>query len=566
MHSENRIGIFLCNCKKVLSKKVSFKELLAYFKDYKDVEYIEENNYLCNMNTAKELEKRIKDNKLNRVIIAACSPQLKGTFFKNIISESGINYNLISFVNLREQCAMLFSEEGTATRNAINLIESSIRRTIEQEPIKIQTTMIRQSVLVIGGGLAGLQTALNLSKLYYRVILVERNNQLGGYLKTDYFFEGKNVNYKELISKKIEEIIKNNRIIILNQAELIELEGFVGDFKATIKVSNMNKKNEIKYLNIGAIVLSTGCQNYLPADKYGISLSSKVQKLSQLADIINKKKESLNNINSICFISGIISDDQRLQGETLLKLSLKLAEEHKIQVYILCKNVFVAQDGLEELYQNARSKGVLFLKYNKESPRIDFKKDINKIEVSLYDPLLGVDLSNRGKKITISCDLLALEELIIPSTGTKELSEILQITTDGDGFYQQGNISLQPVFTNRKGIFTVGSCRGLKNVVQTVDDSAMVSLEIHNLLKEKRIQYKLDGAVVDDDKCILCLTCLRTCPHKAIQLVKNIDPNQTRIVINGLACERCGLCVSHCPANAIVLPRYKNSQIFAEII
>src|SRR5690554_1318005 len=105
MHSENRIGIFLCNCKKVLSKKVSFKELLAYFKDYKDVEYIEENNYLCNMNTAKELENRIKDNKLNRVIIAACSPQLKGTFFKNIISESGINYNLISFVNLREQCA-----------------------------------------------------------------------------------------------------------------------------------------------------------------------------------------------------------------------------------------------------------------------------------------------------------------------------------------------------------------------------------------------------------------------------------------------------------------------------
>lgn len=562
MHLENKIGIFLCNCKNTISKKIDFKYILEYFKEFKGVKFIEENDYLCNPNIANNLKKKIKDNNVDRIIIAACSPQIKGGFFKQILYEVGLNYNLFSFVNIREQCTMVSIEKDNTTRSATELVESAFRRIIEQQSIDTKAAIIKQSALIIGGGLAGLQTAINLSELSHRVFLIQRGNQLGGSLRTDHILDDGGINIKKLIHQKIEEVCSNNRIKILKQAELIKLEGFVGNFQATIESQN---KNKIKNLNIGSIILATGYQKSFPEDKYGISLSSRVLKLSQLVELINQKKKKLKQINSIGIISGIINDDQRLYGETLLKLSLKLAEEYKIQVYIICKNVFVAQDGLEELYQKARSKGVLFLKYNEKKPEIGFKEGINEIEVSLYDPLLGVDLSDMGKKLTISCDLLALEELIIPSMGTKELSEILQITTDGDGFYQQGNISLQPVFTNRKGIFVVGSCRGFRNIIQTMDDSAMVSLEVHNLLKEKKIHYNLDAAIVDDDKCTLCLTCLRTCPHKSVRLVKNIDPNQARIEINVLACERCGLCVSHCPANAIVLPRFKNNQILTEI-
>jgi len=161
--------------------------------------------------------------------------------------------------------------------------------------------------------------------------------------------------------------------------------------------------------------------------------------------------------------------------------------------------------------------------------------------------------------------LLVLEEQILPASGSKKLSEILQVGCDEEGFYQQKNISLQPVFTNRKGIFVVGTCRGLINIIQTLDDSGMASLEIHNLLKEKLVRYNLDRAMVDNDKCTLCLACLRICPHKAIQLNESKSTNQVSIKVNDLACEACGICVSQCPANAITLPRYKNDQIMAEI-
>lgn len=566
MYSDNRIGIFLCNCKKVIAKKINFIEIIEYFKDFENVEYIEENDCLCDVNIANNLKQKIKKNSLNKVIIAACSPQLKGSLFENIFYEAGINNDLISFANLREQCAMLFFEKDIATRNAIKLIKSLIKRITNQPPIYSETVKMKQSVLIIGGGLAGLQTALNLSKLSYNIFLIERENQLGGSLNSNHLSLDNNISKKEFISKLIGEVTQNNKVKIFKNTELQKLEGFVGNFEATVEIKNKGKKNKTKNLNIGAIILATGCQNYLPVDKYGINMSPRIMGMSQLIKLLAIEHGILKNGGSICFISGIISDDQRVQGESLLKASLLLKKEYKSQVYIICKNVFVAEDGLEELYEKTRSKGVLFIKHNKGAVEINFRESINTIDISLNDPLLGLDLYGKSKKLTISCNFLILEEEIIPSNGSKELSKILQINTDINGFYQNNNISLQPIFTNRKGIFVVGSCRGPRNISQTIDDSAMAALEVHSLLEEKKIRFRLDGAIVDDNKCTLCLTCLRTCPHKAVRLVKNTEPNQTKIEINNLACERCGLCVSHCPANAIVLPRYKNNQILAEII
>ncbi|MDD3427319.1 MAG: FAD-dependent oxidoreductase [Caldisericia bacterium] len=571
MSRENRVGIFLCNCKNTISETINFKEIIEYFKKSKEVEFIEENVYLCHPESLVSLKKKIRENNLSRVIIAACSPQIKGATFNKTLEEAGLNFNLNLFVNLREQCTMVYKDGEGSTRSAINSIGGALRRIKLQQPIDSRTVRIGQNVLVIGGGLAGLQTAINLSKLSYSVVLVERESYLGGYLSTRPVLESSqaNFNIKEFISEIIAEAITNQKIKVFNQAELIKLEGSVGNFQATIEIKNKVREKERIEFNIGAVALATGCQSYFPSDKYGIDLSSQVISLSQLEDLMSSKKEIFSNINNICFISGMVDDDQRLKGDTLLRVALMLVENYKIQVYIICKNVYVAEEGLEELYQKARSKGIIFLKYDEKKPEMNFQgnnlNNINKIEVSLYDLLLGKDFYDKGKKLIISCDLVVLEEQIIPATGSEKLSEILQVGSDEDGFYQQKNISLQPVFTNRKGIFTVGSCRGLRNISQTLDDSAMASLEIHSLLKEKLVRYNLDKAIVDNDKCTLCLTCLRTCPHKAIQLERNIDPDQVKIKINDLACESCGICVSHCPANAITLPRYKNNQIMAEI-
>ena len=569
MPQRRKIGIFLCSCGNTISKLINFKETIEYFKNFKEVELIEENSFLCKPETLISFKKKIKDNDLTEVIVAACSPQLKGTIFKKAVEEAGLNFNLLSLVNLREQCAMVYKEKESSTKSAIDLIYSALRRIKLQQPISSKTVRIKQNALVIGGGLAGLQTVINLSKLGHPVVLLERESSLGGNININSAslikYNHNNINLKELVNKKIEEVNNNSQIQIFTQAELIKLEGSVGNFKATIEIKDKDRKKKRKNLNVGSVVLATGCQSYFPSEKYGIDLSSLVITQSQLEKLMNFKKAGLNGINTICFISGIIGDDQRVEGDRLLNQALILATKYKIQVYILCKNVYVAEEGLEELYQQAQEKGIIFLKYDQKKPEIKSEASTDKIDVSLYDSLLGKDFYDEGKELIISCDLLVLEEQIIPASGSKKLSEILQVGCDEEGFYQQKNISLQPVFTNRKGILVVGACRGLMNIIQTLDDSGMASLEIHNLLKEKLVRYNLDRAMVDNDKCTLCLTCMRVCPHKAIQLNESKSPNQVSIKVNDLACEICGICVSQCPAAAITLPRYKNDQIMAEI-
>ena len=567
MPQRKKIGIFLCSCGDTISKAINFKKIIDYFKSLNEVELIEENSFLCKPEMLFGFKNKIKDNDLTGVIVAACSPQLKDTIFKKVVDEAGLNFNLLLLVNLREQCTMTYKGKKSTTKSAIDLIRGALRRIKFQQPIASKTVKIKQNALIIGGGVAGLQTAINLSKLGHSVVLLERESFLGGNVNSESLFKYNKANIclKEFVNKKIEEVNNNQQIQVFTQAELIKLEGAVGNFKATIEIKDKDKRRERKSLNVGAVVLATGCQSYFPSEKYGIDLSSQIMTQSQLEGLMNSKKAGLSGIDNICFISGIIGDDQRLKGDRLLNQALILATKHKIQVYIICKNVYVAEDGLEEIYQQAREKGIIFLKYDQKKPEITLRTSTNKIEVALYDPLLGKDFYDEGKELRISCDLLVLEEEIIPASGTKKLSEILQVSCDEEGFYQQKNISLQPVFTNRKGIFVVGACRGLKNVIQTLDDSGMVSLEIHNLLKEKLVKYNLDRAIVDNDKCTVCLTCLRTCPHKAIQLEEDIEPNQVKIKINDLACEGCGICVSQCPANAITLPRYKNDQIMAEI-
>ncbi|PKP55975.1 hypothetical protein CVT91_14155, partial [Candidatus Atribacteria bacterium HGW-Atribacteria-1] len=341
MLQRKKIGIFLCSCGNTISKTINFKEIIDYFKSFNEVELIEENSFLCKPEILIGFKKKIKDNNLNGVIVAACSPQLKGTFFRKALEEAGLNFNLISLVNLREQCGMTYKGKRSATKSAIDLMKGALRRIKLQQSITSKTVKIKQNALVIGGGVAGLQTTINLSKLGHPVVLLERESFLGGNVNSEFLFKYKqtNINLKELVNKKIEEVNNNQQIQVFTQAELNKLEGAVGNFKATIKIKDKDKRRERKSLNVGAVVLATGCQSYFPSEKYGIDLSSLVMTQSQLGKLMNFKKAGLNGINTICFISGIIDDDQRLEGDRLLNQALILATKYKIQVYILCKNV-----------------------------------------------------------------------------------------------------------------------------------------------------------------------------------------------------------------------------------
>ncbi|MCK4579722.1 MAG: 4Fe-4S dicluster domain-containing protein, partial [Dehalococcoidia bacterium] len=224
------------------------------------------------------------------------------------------------------------------------------------------------------------------------------------------------------------------------------------------------------------------------------------------------------------------------------------------EVYVFCKSLKVDSEGVEEVYREARDRGVVFVKFE-ERPRIC--SEDGRVKVELNDILLG-------DEITVFCDFLVAEERIMPSEGTEALSSMLKMRIDSRGFCQDENVHLYPVSCERKGIFCVGACRGDLDIARASADVASAVLSTYTLLAPGTAIVEAERVKVDPEKCRTCLTCIRVCPHGAIRLVR-VDTQREVAQISDLACEGCGICAAICPAKAIDFEGYADEQILAEV-
>jgi heterodisulfide reductase subunit A-like polyferredoxin len=248
--------------------------------------------------------------------------------------------------------------------------------------------------------------------------------------------------------------------------------------------------------------------------------------------------------------------DENSRFPTLATLNNAVAAKRKwgSEVYVLYKSVKVDSEGMERLYQEARDCGVVFLK-SEVPPRITVENGRVKIEAK--DVFLGED-------IILACDVLVAEELCLPPEETENLSSLLNIRRDSRGFFQDENVHLYPVDSEKKGIFFVGECRGDLDLERVLTDISSVVMNIYELLSAGRILVDIDRVKADPQKCVACLTCIRVCPHGAIQLVR-ADNSKEVAGISDLACYACGICAAICPAKAINFQGYRDEEILAQI-
>jgi heterodisulfide reductase subunit A-like polyferredoxin/coenzyme F420-reducing hydrogenase delta subunit len=174
--------------------------------------------------------------------------------------------------------------------------------------------------------------------------------------------------------------------------------------------------------------------------------------------------------------------------------------------------------------------------------------------VSVQEPTVGYEVSEEFDRVIMADAFTA--------TGNGELPNLIEGLRIGpEGTLQADNIWLLPTNTNREGIFVAGVAGGMDELRDTQADGLAAANQIHELLKYKQIEVLDDAAVVDGDKCVLCLTCMRICPHGAV----SIDVENKTASISALTCQRCGICAAQCPADAIELPRYTDDQMAAEV-
>ncbi|MGV9174276.1 MAG: hydrogenase iron-sulfur subunit, partial [Promethearchaeia archaeon] len=230
-----KIGLFICDCGKNISGVIDNEKLISYFEEKPDV-YVSRETYFCSELGLKRISEEIEENQIDRVVVAACSFKLHGQLFRKTIEEAGINRFLIAFANIREQNSWVHAKQPKkATQKAIDQIEMAIEQVRLLEPLEVQKAPVTPSTLIIGGGIAGIKAALVIADAGYKVYLVERDLTIGGHMALfDKTFPTLDCSIC-ILGPLMSEVNEHPNIELLSYSEIQNVDGYIGDFKITVK-------------------------------------------------------------------------------------------------------------------------------------------------------------------------------------------------------------------------------------------------------------------------------------------------------------------------------------------
>jgi heterodisulfide reductase subunit A-like polyferredoxin/coenzyme F420-reducing hydrogenase delta subunit len=536
-HANSNVGILLCDCGGTLRSRLDFNRLEKHLSGLVEAPTVKLCSKLCRQNECTAAITSLFENnkQTNRLVIGACDQEIFDNTIRKAVQDVALNEGLLWCVNIREHCGWAAGTPETATDKAKQTLTAAVRRVNSAEPVKQKRIRVNQNVLVLGGDMAEMQTATKLSELGHRVTLVTKDESLGGpaaQMPELYAYLASDCSQAEALVRNradelIEQITDDKQIRVRTSSALKSLEGEFGKFTAVVT----SKTKEQKF-SAGAVVLG--------AD----SASMK----SELAETV---RSGTDVPKRIAIVMDILGEQGKAVSAQALSTAEILAKRFGAEVKLYCHNVRVSAMGMEALYRRAREAGVVIVKY--ESPPAISDKGSKKV-VSVQEPLIGCQVDDEF-------DLVVTADRAV-ANGNGELLELIEGLRPGpEEDLQYDSVWLLPTKTNREGIFVIGSVGGTDELRDVQADGLATAGQIHELLKNKQIEVFDDAAAVDGDKCVLCLTCMRICPHSAV----SIDIDNKAACVSAVACQRCGICAAECPSGAIELPRYTDEQIAAEL-
>ncbi|PIP12324.1 MAG: heterodisulfide reductase, partial [bacterium (Candidatus Stahlbacteria) CG23_combo_of_CG06-09_8_20_14_all_40_9] len=311
-----RIGVFVCHCGINIGSVVDVPAVVEYAKTLPDVVHAEDNLFTCSQDTQEKIKEMIHEHGLNRVIVASCTPRTHEPLFQETLRESGLNPRLFEMVNIRDQCSWVHRDvPDRATEKAKHLVRMAVGKSRLLEPLHTVELSVTQKALVIGGGLAGMVSALSIAEQGFEVVIVERENELGGNLRNLYYTAaGEDV--QEYLNSLIEKVENNPRIKVLKGATVENIEGYIGNYKTTIATENRESKMEIEH---GIVVVATGAEESKPKEYlYGedervitqLELEKRLVEVEKILETKGKKPISeIQKLKSVVMIQCVGSRD-----------------------------------------------------------------------------------------------------------------------------------------------------------------------------------------------------------------------------------------------------------------
>jgi heterodisulfide reductase subunit A-like polyferredoxin len=470
--------------------------------------------------------------------------------------------------NIRNQCSWVHSNDwDTATGKAKTLTRMAVAKAGQLDPLEIYQVPVIHEALIIGGGAAGMNAALNLADQGFPVHIIERKSELGGNLNRMHYFSSLNdiaeiASPREYLDDLTRRIAAHPLITTRLNAELLETDGFKGNFSSTIQT-----EDEVITIKHGVIIVATGGVEYKGEEyHYGESDQIKTQQEfeSFLAAHIPGKESTRTLPDRVTMIQCVGPSEKycsRICCTTALKNALKL-KELKPEAEITILNRDIRTYGFKErLYTEAREKGIRFIHFEfEQKPEVILGAD-QSIVISILEPILQ-------RMVNLPADMLVLSNPIIPDPGTKNLANLLKCSTDMDGFFMEAHVKLRPVDFAADGIFMAGFAHYPKFLNETIAQALAASSRASRVLAQETILTNSRVAQVDPEKCVGCLTCVRICPFHVPRISSEYDGVGGLVgaaFIEAAVCHGCGSCASECPAQAIQIRHSTDIQTLEKI-
>ena len=564
---EPRIGVYICWCGTNIAKMVDVEAVSAEVGKLPHVVLAKNYKYMCSDPGQELIIKDIKGHRLNRVVVAACSPRIHELTFRKAVEKAGINPYLFEMANIREQDSWVHTDRTEATTKAIDLVVAAIRRVGYHEPLEKRSVKVDPATLIIGGGISGMIAALEIANAGKKVYLIEKTDHLGGHvIKFDLTFPHLS-SAKQLIRPIIQRVENHPNIDIFFNTEIRDVSGYIGNFKTNIKANGSGEQE----LTFGNIIAAVGLKPFDPSkiEEYGygrfpdVITSMEFEEMLGRGKILTKYGKEPRNIAIIHCVGSRNKKYHEYCSRTCCMVALKFV--HQIRAALPSTNIFeVYADmraygkGHEEFYALTTHKQIIFLMYDQQEqlPLIreaDRKDDCNMI-IEMNEKL-------SGEAIEVPVDMVILMVNMEAHENVKEVVHAIGVSLCGNQFFIEKHPKLDPVATTTGGVYIVGTCQGPKDIPDSVAQARAASARILATIASGSVQVEVTTAKVTESLCCGCQTCVKVCPYSAI----SYNEEKRASEVNEVLCKGCGTCGSACPAGAIISKHFTDLQILSEI-
>jgi heterodisulfide reductase subunit A len=555
---EPRVGVFVCHCGTNIAGVVNVPDVVDYARRIPGVVYAENNLYTCSNDTQERIKEKIREHNLNRIVVASCTPRTHEPLFRNTIREAGLNPFLFEMANIRDQCSWVHMHEPEeATEKSRDLVRIAVAKVKLNEPLYPHPLEVNRSALVVGGGLAGLTAALALAEEGFGVALIEREGELGGYVRRlHYLFDHEDP--RAALHDLISRVQAHRNIAIYTNASLQEVKGSLGNFTSTVNIGGNGTVAEIKH---GVVIVATGADVLKPTEY----LYGQDPRVLVHDDLEQQLAADRFDGKVVAFIQcvGSRTEERPYCSRTCctetIKHALRLKERRpETQVYVLYRELR-AYGFREAYYTRARKLGVTFIRFPDDKPPTIMGHN-GKLSVFVHAAALN-------ESVELRVDNVVLAPATIPRESNKELAQLLKVPLSEDQFFLEAHRKLRPVDFATDGIFLCGNAHSPLSIDETISQALATAARAATILSKERIDLEPTISHVVEENCDGCAYCVEPCPFKAITLVEYEVNGETkkRVVVNESLCKGCGTCMATCPKKAIFVWHFKPEMLSSEV-